>query len=130
MPVKIINPTDRAMVLRRNTKIADVCPCIAVEDLPRTDEVKCNVQSEDVQPRSKEDMVRALEAVGLQDTDLKSCEVSLQWKDKLLHIIEQYESIFSRHKMDCGEAKEFVHRIHLVDDKPFRLPYRRIPPSQ
>ena len=31
-------------------------------------------------------------------------------------------------KMDCGEAKDFVHRIRLVDDKPFRLPYRRVPP--
>lgn len=50
---------------------------------------------------------------------------SLQWKDKLLQIIEQYESIFSRHKMDCGEATDFVHRIRLVDDKPFRLQYRR-----
>ncbi|KAJ8360155.1 hypothetical protein SKAU_G00166800 [Synaphobranchus kaupii] len=30
--------------------------------------------------------------------------------------------------MDCGEAIDFVHRIRLVDDKPFRLPYRRGPP--
>lgn len=62
------------------------------------------VQSGDVQPRSEEDMVSALEALGLQDLDLLSYEVSLQWKDKLLHIIEQYESIFSRHKLDYGEA--------------------------
>lgn len=98
MPVKVINPTDRAVVLKRNTKIADMSPCIAVEDLPTADEVKCNVQcvlSGDVQPRSEEDMVSALEALGLQDLDLNSCEVSLQWKDKLIHIIKQYESIFS-----------------------------------
>lgn len=133
VPVKVVNPTNRVVVLRRNAKIADVSPCIALEDLPSADEVKCNmqcVQSEDVQPRSEEDMVRTLGALGLPDIDLESCEVSLRWKDKLLHLIEQYESIFSRHKMDCGEAKGFVHRIHLVDDKPFRLPYRRIPPSQ
>ncbi|KAJ3588942.1 hypothetical protein NHX12_010283 [Muraenolepis orangiensis] len=39
------------------------------------DKVKCNVQcvqSEDVRPRSEEDMVRALETLGLQDLDLKS----------------------------------------------------------
>lgn len=30
--------------------------------------------------------------------------------------------------MDCGEAPDFVHRIRLVDDKPFRLPHRRVPP--
>ncbi|KAK0137580.1 Retrovirus-related Pol polyprotein from transposon 412 [Merluccius polli] len=129
LPVKVINPTDRTVVLRRNAKIADVSPCIAVEDLPKAEEVKCNmqcVQSEDVHLRSEEDMVRALEALGLQDIDLKSCEVSLQWKDKLVHIIEQYEAIFSRHKMDCGEAKEFVHRIHLVDDKPFQMVFARL----
>lgn len=66
--------------------------------------------------------------MGLQDVDLSSCEVSLEWNDKLLQLIEQYESIFSRHKMDCGEAKDIVHRICLVDDKPFRLSYRRVPP--
>lgn len=33
---------------------------------------------------SEEDMVRALAALGLEDIDLGSCEVSLQWKEKLL----------------------------------------------
>ena len=32
--------------------------------------------------------------------------------------------------MDCGEARDFVHKIHLVDERPFRLPYRRVPPTQ
>ena len=32
--------------------------------------------------------------------------------------------------MDCGEAKDFVHKIPLVDERPFRLPYRRVPPTQ
>ncbi|KAL1249418.1 hypothetical protein QQF64_020423 [Cirrhinus molitorella] len=30
---------------------------------------------------------------------------------------------------DCGEAKEFEHCIRLTDDRPFRLPYRRIHPA-
>ena len=40
-----------------------------------------------------------------------------------------YSDIFSKHSLDCGEVKDFVHRIHLVDSKPFRLPYRRVPPA-
>ncbi|KAL1259004.1 hypothetical protein QQF64_009581 [Cirrhinus molitorella] len=32
-------------------------------------------------------------------------------------------------KLDCGEAKDFVHRVHLYDEHPFCLPYRRIPPA-
>ncbi|KAL2104350.1 hypothetical protein ACEWY4_001218 [Coilia grayii] len=31
-------------------------------------------------------------------------------------------------KLDCGEAKDSVHRIHLTDC-PFRLPHRGIPPA-
>ena len=41
----------------------------------------------------------------------------------------KYESLFSRHKLDCGKAREFVFRIRLSDSKPFRLPYRRLSPS-
>lgn len=32
--------------------------------------------------------------------------------------------------MDCGEATDYVHKIHLLDERPFRLPYRQVPPSQ
>ncbi len=35
--VKVINPTNSALTLRRNAKIVDVSPCIAVEDLPESD---------------------------------------------------------------------------------------------
>ncbi|CAM4586209.1 unnamed protein product [Leuciscus chuanchicus] len=80
--------------------------------------------------RSSEEMKRVLSELNLAELDLDSCEVSAHWKDKLLQIIEKYESVFSRDKMDCGEAKGVVHRINLTDDRPFRFPYRRIPPSQ
>lgn len=134
IPLKVINPTNHRVVLRRNTKIADVSPCIAVEDLPQPTQIKSNVQhaenSSSSMHRSSEEMKRVLSNLNLPDIDLESCEVSAQWKDRLLQIIESHESIFSRDKMDCGEAKGFVHRIHLTDDRPFRMPYRRIPPSQ
>ena len=38
--------------------------------------------------------------------------------------------VFSRDKMDCGEATDFVHKIHLVDERPLCLPYRRVAPTQ
>lgn len=47
-----------------------------------------------------------------------------------MEFIHKYEVVFSKDKLDCGHAKDFVHRIHLTDDRPFRLPYRRVPPSQ
>lgn len=47
----------------------------------------------------------------------------------LAELVLTYQDVFSKDKLDCGEAKEFVHRIHLTDDHPFRLPYRRVPPA-
>ena len=51
VPVRVINPSTKLVTLRRNCKIADVSPCVALEgfntdylndnDLP--DEVQCSV---------------------------------------------------------------------------------------
>lgn len=131
VPVKVVNPTTKPLTLKRNAKVADVSPCLSVQDLPEPKRVQSNTQfAQSPQPavRSEEEIQKILSDMGLQDLDMSSCEVSLEWKNRLLHLIEQYETIFSKHKMDCGEAKDFVHRIRLVDDKPFRFPYRRVPP--
>lgn len=47
-----------------------------------------------------------------------------------MQLIQEYEEVFSKHRLDCGRAKEFVHRIHLSDSRPFRFPYRRVPPAE
>ncbi|RXN35516.1 gypsy retrotransposon integrase 1 [Labeo rohita] len=101
-------------------------------DLPESDFIKSQVQHfqhEDGSQESQDELLLILNDMGLRDLDLTACEVSSTWKMKLLLLVKKYESIFSRDKMDCGEAKHIVHRICLVDEKPFRLPYRRVPPS-
>lgn len=67
--------------------------------------------------------------MGLSDLDIDSCEVSPQWKGQLLRLVQKFEHVFSKHKLDCGRAKDFVHGIHLSDNHPFHLPYRREPPG-
>ncbi|CAI5660541.1 unnamed protein product [Oreochromis niloticus] len=133
VPLKLINPSNKRVTLRKNCKIADVYPCIAVEELSPPEKIMANSHSFEqgsVPIRSVEQRKELLHRLGLQDLDLDSCEVSDRWKDQLLQLVEKYGSIFSRDKMDCGEATDFVHKIHLVDERPFRLPYRRVPPSQ
>lgn len=71
-----------------------------------------------------------LKSVGMHDLDVKSCDVSEQCRQQLASLILTYEDIFLRHQLDCGEAKGFIHRIHLSDPRPFRLPYRHMAPSQ
>ena len=157
LPLKVINPTQKVVTLKRNTIVADVFPCLALEDL----DTDCSCENDDsvatlqqhVQsptdnlPDHCDDLTvtdgvpsrqggserlagGALHDLGLTDIDVDSCQVSLECKEKLVQLIAQYESIFSRHKLDCGRAAGCVHRIRLVDEKPFRLAYRRVAPNQ
>lgn len=33
VPVRMLNPYEKPITLKRNSKVADVCPCVALEDL-------------------------------------------------------------------------------------------------
>lgn len=142
VPVKVVNPSDKPVTLRKNTKLADVSPCVALEDFdvnvnhaPDT-ELKAQGQSMWKNPDHVPSTPAAptfldkLNSFGLGDLDINSCEVSPYWKGQLMELIQRYEDVFSKDKLDCGKAKDIVHRIHLTDDRPFRLPYRRVPPGQ
>jgi len=130
IPVKVINMLDRPVVLRRNAKIAQVHPCLALEELEFIKHMSC--ESREVlqnvvqvhKPNEEDKMLPTdceaeLREIGLTQIDIDSCEVDDFWKRKLADLIVRYESIFSRDKLDCGEVKNIVHRIHLKDEKPF-----------
>ncbi|XP_055366431.1 uncharacterized protein LOC129604370 [Betta splendens] len=163
LPLKVINPFDKAVTLKRNAKLADVYPCAAVETFnsPRmAAQQQSNLQQNaqwsstrpmecyDVQslateasslpdhPPLEEHSSHAdsphpgLHNIGLSDIDVDSCDVSCEGKEKLVRLVTEFESIFSRDRLDCGKATGHLHRIRVVDEKPFRLPCRRVPPTQ
>ena len=151
VPVRIINPSTRPVILRRNCKIADVSPCVALEDFDtdylyqddQPNDVTCAVTRTADRADSGSEKSLTVDSdcythrpngtvlcdLGLQDIDVGSSTLSTFWRSKLVDLLAKYESIFSRHSLDCGLAKDFVHRIRLSDSKPFRLPYRRLSPS-
>lgn len=134
VPLKLINTSDKPVLLRRNAKLADVYSCVALEDMDVADRSQLNLVSNHqsvVPPATTANSAQArLSSCGLSAVDIESCEVSQDCKERLTDLVMQYEDVFSRHHLDCGEAKSFVYRIHLSDSRPFRLPYRRVPPSK
>lgn len=87
VPVKKVNPTEKPLTLKRNAKVADVSPCLSVQDLPEPDHIQSSAQytqSPSPAPRSEDEISRVLSDMGLQDLDLSSCEVSIEWKVHLL----------------------------------------------
>lgn len=132
VPLKLlINTWDKPVMLRRNAKIADLFPGIALEDM---DDGNLLSQMQQTQPEDSSStdlrsVAEKLRSVGLEGLDLDSCDVSEHCRPKLADTILQYNDVFSSHHLDCGNATGFVHRLHLSDTKPFRLPYQRVPPS-
>ncbi|XP_015224698.1 PREDICTED: uncharacterized protein LOC107081001 [Cyprinodon variegatus] len=152
LPLKVINPSDKPVTLRRNVKLADVCTCDSLEmfagsqlhihqqlQVPLDNSTRHSLVSEDstlpdhphlVTPCTVDTPQARLRGLGLSDVDIEECDVAPEYKAKLAELIVQYQSIFSRDKLDCGKATGFLHRIRVMDEKPFRLPCRRIPPTQ
>ncbi|KAL1278784.1 hypothetical protein QQF64_025457 [Cirrhinus molitorella] len=63
--------------------------------------------------------------------DLPSLEgLSEQEVEQVKQLLNRYQVIFSTTEGDIGCTALIKHEIPLVDDKPVRQPYRRIPPSQ
>uniref|UniRef100_A0A9J8AHH8 Gypsy retrotransposon integrase-like protein 1 n=1 Tax=Cyprinus carpio carpio TaxID=630221 RepID=A0A9J8AHH8_CYPCA len=132
VPLKLINTWNKPVMLKRNAKIADLFPGIALEDMDDGNQISQmqQNQAEDNNSTDLRSVAEKLKSVGLEGLDLDSCDASEHCRQKLADAIMQYNDVFSRHHLDCGNATEFVHRIHLSDSKPFRLPYRRVAPSQ
>ncbi|KAJ7985093.1 hypothetical protein DPEC_G00348500 [Dallia pectoralis] len=131
-PMEVTNISDKPITLRRNSKLADVFTCVAAEDLilfqgscqsdAGSVRVTHGIQGENT------DLKDRLQKSGLENVDIDHCEASPSTKLQLVTLLEKYEDVFSKHHLDCGEAKGFAHRIRLTDDRPFRLPYRRVTP--
>lgn len=141
-PVKVINPSNKPVCLKRNCKLADVYTCMALEDFdvdclgmsyqPMKD-LECNELKTESQTKCSTEKCETgsqqcaphglagstLSSLGLHDVDISSNSLSPYWRAKLAELLIKYESIFSRHGLDCGRAKGFVHRICLSDTKPF-----------
>ncbi|KAI4812430.1 hypothetical protein KUCAC02_023818 [Chaenocephalus aceratus] len=132
IPMKVTNVSDKPITLKRNSKLADVFPCLAVEEFEAfqgTSQLN-NVKEEESLGKAKPtDFKQRLQQVGLTEVDIDQCQAGQGGKERLVALLEKYNDIFSKHSMDCGEAEGFKHRIRLTDERPFRLPYRRVPPA-
>ncbi|KAI4905797.1 hypothetical protein NFI96_024895 [Prochilodus magdalenae] len=131
VPMKVVNLSDKPVTLRRNCKLADVSPCLATEDftLFQNTSLVESTPLELLAVTGSGDVKKRLEEAGLKDIDIESCQVSSTSMRNFSQLLLNYHDVFSKHALDCGEAKGFTHRIRLVDERPFRLPYRRVPPA-
>lgn len=88
VPMKVLNPTKTPITLRRNTKLADVPFCLAVEDVNVMQSL-CRPNgdvpdSDSVNHISSVNPVQLFKEYNLEDIDIGGCDVSESWKRELV----------------------------------------------
>lgn len=90
VPLKLINTWNKPVMLRRNAKIADLFPVIALEDLDEGNLLSQTQQAQPVDSSSTDlrSVVEKLRSVGLEGLDLDSCDVSDHCRQKLADAVQ------------------------------------------
>lgn len=124
--------SDHQFSVQQNMQLSAASPICCHEEHSLTTEVSSLPYHPLLrQASSQSDPLHSLlHGMGLSDVDIDTCEVSPAGKERLVNLIAEFQSIFSRDKLDCGKAVGCLHRIRVVDDKPFLLPCRHMPPTQ
>ena len=121
LSIQVLNVTDKRINIPKDKIIAAAREVDIVDlenlqkDLGRQTEASLNQISDS----GDETWIRDLK---LEDTDLNDIE-----KQKLKNLIAKYHSIFSKHKYDIGQIKDYEAEIVVTDTIPRSQPYRPIP---
>ncbi|XP_063951806.1 uncharacterized protein LOC135153258 [Lytechinus pictus] len=120
VPIRVWNVSDRPVTIGKNVSLAQLFLVCAIEENPAR-----QVST----PPGTPSFIGNTSA-SIPDLDLTNSPISETERTRLENLLAQFSDVFSQHDFDYGCATEVEHAIPLVDNDPFRLPYRRIPPAQ
>lgn len=120
-PIRVMNMSQRSLTIRPQTPLAHAFLVENVVEFPdKTGPSEAVQNSESLKQAVPDSLV-----------DLRGAATDTEEQRMLLkELIDKNKDVFSWHPTDYGHTKTVQHEIPLVDSKPFRLPYRKIPPSQ
>ena len=117
VPVRVVNPTDRAVWLKAGVKLANVEPADVVEAAQDTADVVVGA-------------VSAQEPVHIQPLlDGVEAAMTPEQLTKFEDLFRAYSNVFSQGKRDLGRTTVVRHEIDTQGARPIRQPLRRQPLS-
>lgn len=119
--ISVINHTDDAVVLRKNTPVAKLAVANLVDGVSLDERCETSVDR-DAPPQFDE--TGPVAGLKLPKTDLTGKE-----RQDFQNLLIENKDVFSTGSKDFGRTDTITHDIPLVDETPFRLPYRRIRPN-
>lgn len=128
VPVRLCNISAKPMTLTRNCKVAQLSSFLRAEDAQPNLSYSIGTK-EDGQARSMSAVEELDEIIPCLDLS-KATLADESEENQLNNLLRQHSDIFSKSSLDFGRTMTIKHSIPLIDNQPFRIPYRRVPPSQ
>ena len=125
VPVILKNLTCKPITLQKGKVVAEIGPANAIPSM-----LAPKIEKENSDKTEKENVESRVEKL-FQVLDLQGLE---NWsegnQEGARALIRDYQDIFALKDTELGHTKLVKHEIKLLDDKPFKERYRRIPPQQ
>ena len=124
VPVKVFNISAKVVTIPAKSTICELNEIKVLRSVDLSEKSdqnsKVNVQHQAAQIHEPELPV---------NLDLSDSCLSEEQKAKAKTFLSKWHNVFSRGPLDLGHTQTVKHEIHLNDEKPFKEPYRHIPPS-
>ena len=125
VPVRLCNISARVITIPPKANLCDLqevkvlrSPSVAKKTDSKLETVNVNQQC-----------VGDTECSNPPGLDLDDSVLTQEQKQQVRQFLTKWDGIFSKGPTDLGCAKLVEHEIHLENDRPFKEPYRRIPPA-
>ena len=132
IPVQIANMADHDVYLAARTAVGSLS--VVESETNQVNLVEVNEHEAIIEPQQPDRVCPGTEP----DSDLQSLISRMNVADNLprehyeamMSVLAKHADVFSRSDSDIGCCDAVKHKIPLIDDRPVRLPHRRIPPHQ
>ncbi|XP_071501261.1 uncharacterized protein [Diadema antillarum] len=125
----ITNRLTQPVTLRKHQPIAKLEVGSLVLDSPWTAEASNNKSKDSTSPHTAANILHQDVSSLPPELDLPTEELTPPELDALQELLRRNADVFSQGLEDFGCTDTIVHEIPLIDLTPFRMPYRRIAPS-
>lgn len=129
IPVRLCNMTARAIVIPCKTNICELKEVKVLRNVDIKPNQKANVSSTTANDKKSEETKERKTIKEQFGVDIDETQLTSEQKAKVRNLFEKYEQIFPKSKLDLGHTDVVHHKINLMDEKPFKEPYRRVPPA-
>ena len=124
VPVRVCNISAKPVTIPAKTPISELIQVEVLRSADITSEHK-----ETISARVNQQQATPLKEQQSPSFDLSSSCLSETEKEHAQKFLSKLQHIFSSGPLDLGHTHTVKHEINLEDEKPFKEPYRHIPPA-